>query len=200
MLQWTTFQKTKENYSCITLWYDEYVFQNIYWVVFVNMSFIIRCFILIFYGHLCDLLKKIGSKPNAHSRLFAVLHEILAYACACKTTKKNDEWPGGLAYNSDVIQVWFPDGVKYYAFNLSLLKNEKEFYCCLRVSWKNCISYVPFPSVMTSANRIALISLQTIILRSTSGNWTILWFPRLIHLKHKKMRNVSTTWLFGCQR
>ena len=155
----------------------------------------------IFYKLLCDLCKKIVPKPNAHSRLFAVLHEILTYACACKTTKKNDEWPGDLAYNSDVIQVWFPDGVKYYVFNLSLLKNEKEFYCCLRVCWKKLyLINVPFPSVMMSANRIALISLQTIILRSTSGNWTILWFPRLIHLKHKKMRNVSTTWVFGCQR
>lgn len=71
-------------------------------------------------------------KPNAHSRLFAILHEILTSAYACKTTMKKDEWPGDLAYNSNIIQVWFLDfkytqsNVQYCAFNLSSLENDKR--------------------------------------------------------------------------
>ncbi len=152
----------------------------------------------IFYGRLCNLFRLMDPKPNANSRLFAVLHEILTYFCACKTSTKKDEWPGGLTYDSEVIQVWFPDSesqsnVQYHVFNLSLLKNDREFYCCLRVSWKNCISYFPFPSSMTNANSIVLISQRSIILRSASKKWMVPWFPHLIHLKYKKKRNASRT-------
>lgn len=151
----------------------------------------------IFYGRLYNLFRMMNSKPNAHSRLFAVLHGILTFLFSCKTTTKKDEWSGGHTYDSDVIQVWFPSSksqsnVQYPEFNLSILKNNKEFYL-LFVSWKNCITYFLFPSVMTSANRIALISLRMIILRSVSKKWTVPWFPHLIHLKQKKMRNASTT-------
>jgi len=188
------------------------VFKSIY-LVFVNISYIIRCFIfqnldlrLQFFMGAYVIYSDWWIRSRTPIRDYSLYFmKFSPSVCACKTTTKKDEWPGGLAYDSDVIQVWFSDSesqsnVQYHLFNLSLLKNDREFYCCLRVSWKNCISYFPFPSAMTSANRIALISLRSIILRSASKNWTVPWFPHLIHLKHKKMRNASTTWLIGCLR
>lgn len=94
-----------------------------------------------FYERLRNLQQCLTQKPNDHAKLFAVIHEIFIYFHGCKSIKQDSsDWPGGVCYNGDVVEIWFPYSigtppVKLTILRLSLLKNAKdEFYCSIRVS------------------------------------------------------------------
>ena len=96
------------------------------------------------YTSRCKLVENSDSPPNPCQRLLALIIDILTCSYACRIHLEG-EWPEG----SSVIMVLFPKtnvasevncpGVPnlYYSFNMSLLRNEKEFFFSLRVSWKN---------------------------------------------------------------
>jgi hypothetical protein len=94
-----------------------------------------------FYERLCKLQQSLSQKPNEHARFFALMHEIFIFYHGCRSIEQdNNDWPGSVSYNGDVVEMWFPHSigtptVKLSILRLSLLKNGKdEFYCCIRVS------------------------------------------------------------------